>query len=157
MAEHEKNGLTDDWYTPPEIFDKLACQFDLDPCAGGGDFVPADSKIYHNGLDERWHGNVWLNPPFGGRNEIRPWLEKFIIHGNGIALVPNRTATDWFQEWANSCEVLLFLQGKLKFIRPDGSVGKSPGYGNVLGSIGSCNYFLINADLPGILVKPWTP
>lgn len=139
MAEHETAGLTDDWYTPRKVFDELRCVFDLDPCAGISDYVPVTIKWYEYGLEKPWFGKVWLNPPFGSRNEIKLWLEIFVNHGNGIALVPNRTATDWFQNWAAQCHYLLFLRGKLKFVRPDGSIGISPGYGNVLGSMGRCH------------------
>ena len=60
MAEHEPCiGATDDWYTPPEIFDALGLTFDLDPCSpGAGHWVPA-RQIYteaDDGLRQPWHG-----------------------------------------------------------------------------------------------------
>jgi hypothetical protein len=79
---------------------------------------------------------VWMNPPFGGRNGQVPWLKKFVIHGNGIALVSALTSSGWFHDWATKVETLVFPRGKTKFIRPDGSVGKSPGYGIVLLGMG---------------------
>jgi hypothetical protein len=34
MAEHEPCiGQSDDWHTPPEIFEQLGLRFDLAPCA----------------------------------------------------------------------------------------------------------------------------
>jgi hypothetical protein len=43
MAEHEPSvGMSDDWFTPPEIFAALGLRFDLDPCSPGPDhWVPA--------------------------------------------------------------------------------------------------------------------
>lgn len=79
---------------------------------------------------------MWLNPPFGGRNGIRPWLEKLAVHGDGIALVPNRTGADWWQDYAEWADALLFVRGKIRFLKPDGTVGPSPGYGNVLMAFG---------------------
>lgn len=79
---------------------------------------------------------VWLNPPFGGRNGQVPWLRKFFEHGNGIALVAARTSAGWFHEWAIRAHTMLFPRGKTKFVRPDGSVGKSPGTGIVLLGMG---------------------
>ncbi|MFC5358019.1 hypothetical protein [Azospirillum himalayense] len=73
-----------------------------------------------------------MNPPFGGRNGHVPWLKKFLEHGNGIALVAARTSAGWFHEWAVKADTMLFPRGKTKFIRPDGSVGSSPGTGIVL-------------------------
>lgn len=136
MSEHEPPvGQSDEWYTPPEIFDALGLTFDLDPCSPGPHhWVPA-RKVYtkaDDGLAQPWNGVVWMNPPFGGRNGQVPWLRKFFDHGNGIALVAARTSASWFHEWAVRADTMLFPRGKTKFVRPDGSVGKSPGTGVVL-------------------------
>jgi hypothetical protein len=135
MSEHEAPGASDDWYTPPHIFDALGLTFDLDPCSPGpGHWVPA-RRVYtkaDDGLVLPWHGLVWMNPPFGGRNGQVPWLRKFLQHGNGIALVAARTSAGWFHEWAVRADAMLFPNGKTKFIRPDGTVGESPGTGVVL-------------------------
>jgi hypothetical protein len=141
MAEHEPQiGATDDWYTPPEIFDALAVRFDLDPCSPGpGHWVPAD-RIYtktDDGLAQEWRGLVWMNPPFGGRNGHTPWLRKFFAHGNGIGLVAARTSAGWWHEWMPLADAILFPRGKTKFIRPDGSVGGSPGTGVALFASGA--------------------
>jgi len=88
MAEHEPSvGKTSEWYTPRYIFEALGLTFDLDPASAGRgrDCVPA-RKIYtkeDDGLHQSWHGLVFLNPPFGGRNGHVPWLVKFFDHGNG--------------------------------------------------------------------------
>lgn len=150
MATHERTEGVDNWYTPQWIMDKFTHVFRLDPCAGKGDFVSAFNRYYENGLEKEWEGSVWLNPPFGEKRlQIVPWLEKFIAHGNGIAIVPNRTATDWWQEWAAGCDYLVFLKGKVKFIQ-EGQEGTSPGYGNVLGAIGGCSKILKMAEFEGV-------
>src|SRR3990167_9500079 len=104
MAAHEQSiGATDEWYTPPWLFEKLGLEFDLDPASPGESvvpWIPADEHWSMAGLDLPWHGRVWLNPPYGPRNGIRPWLEKLKTHGNGFALVPNRTGADWWQDFA---------------------------------------------------------
>lgn len=142
MASHETNGQTDEWYTPAWIFEALGVKFDLDPCAAQDDQAPAARWASHRifgggGMEAEWYGTVWLNPPFGGRNGIRPWLHKLADHGSGIALVPNRTGTDWWQDFASVADGVLFIRGKVKFLRPDGSEGGSPGYGNVLMAYGA--------------------
>jgi hypothetical protein len=142
MAEHEPSiGATDDWYTPPPIFAALGLRFALDPCSPGpGHWVPAD-RIYtkaDNGLIQFWQGLVFMNPPFGRRRGQVPWLQKFFRHGNGIALVAARTSADWFHDVVvPNAELLLFPNGKTKFHRPDGSIGKEPGTGIVLIGAGS--------------------
>lgn len=132
-------GKSDDWYTPPEIFNALGLVFDLDPCSPGpSHWVPA-LQIYtkaDDGLSLPWHGLVWMNPPFGGRRGHVPWLKKFLAHGNGIGLVRAYTSADWFHEHAVRAQTMLFPRGKTQFIRPDGSIGKSPGHGVVLLGMG---------------------
>jgi len=131
-------GETDEWYTPREIFDALNVHFDLDPCSSGKDRVPAANKYTKDmsGLDRPWDGMVWMNPPFGGRNGHVPWLRKFVYHGNGIGLCRAYTSAEWFHVWMPHMDGLLFPRGKTKFIKADGTVGKSPSSGIVIFSKG---------------------
>lgn len=153
MASHERQGLTDEWYTPPWLFDALGVVFDTDAASPGRlvvPWVPAINHITRDSLRATWEGSVWLNPPYGKRNSIRPWLEKMYRHSNGIALVPNRTGAGWWQDSAEEADALLFVRGKIRFLRPDGSEGASPGYGNVLMAYGqACEDALMNCDLRG--------
>jgi len=141
MAEHENSiGESDEWYTPREIFDGLKLTFDLDPCSPGLHLcnVPAVrcyTKI-DDGLAQPWSGLVFMNPPFGGRNGHIPWLTKFFDHGNGIAIVRSYTSSAWWHDHMHRAEALLWSRGKTKFIRPDGTVGTSPGHGIVLVGMG---------------------
>jgi hypothetical protein len=142
MAEHESSiGATDEWYTPPELFDALGLRFDLDPCSPGqGHWVPA-ARIYtkeDDGLAQPWQPGalVFMNPPFGSRNGHTPWLRKFLDHANGIAIVRSYTSSGWWHRYMPQAEALLFPRGKTKFVRPDGSIGGSPGHGVVLVGMG---------------------
>lgn len=141
MGEWEASvGATDEWYTPRYIFDALGANFDLDVSApiGGPRYVPASAYLTaeDNGLARQWYGTVWMNPPFGGRNGIKPWLDRFFEHGDGIALTPDRTSAPWWQEANRKADATLFVAGKIKFERPDGSTGKSPGNGTTLFAAG---------------------
>lgn len=138
MSHWEANGKTDDWYTPRYIFDAMAVRFDLDVSAPqeGPRHVPCERWFYEKSLEAEWSGFVWMNPPFGGRNGIEPWLRKFIAHGDGVALMPDRTSAPWFQACVPLMETVLFVSPKVKFERPDGTTGDSPGNGTVLASIG---------------------
>lgn len=82
-----------------------------------------------------------MNPPFGKRNGIIPWFEKIAYHDEGIALSPDRTSAGWFQAAARQCDLMLFVNGKIQFRRPDGSYGKQPGTGTTLFAYGerACN------------------
>jgi hypothetical protein len=150
-------GQSDEWYTPKYIFDALGTAFDLDVAhPGRADFccVPARQWITRDSLSQEWKGFVWMNPPFGGRNSLAPWLDKFFDHGNGIALTPDRTSAPWFREaWARA-DLVLFMP-KVKFIRPDGSEGKQPGNGTALWAAGErAAQALYSASVLGILAQP---
>lgn len=134
MAAYESHGESDEWYTPRYIFDALGETFDLDVAAPpeGPRYVPCRSWISSNSLECKWEGFVWMNPPFGHQSTKRLWLDKFFAHGNGIALVPDRTSAPWWKEQAPRAGALLFVSPKIKFERPDGTIGEQPGTGTSL-------------------------
>lgn len=136
MALHEQSvGATDEWYTPPHVFEALGEVFDLDvahPAPPVRTHVPAYGYYSDGALEKEWFGFVWMNPPFGPRNGLIPWLTKFFAHGGGIALVPDRTSAPWWQRFAPKADAILFVSPKLKFIGADGLPGKSPAQGTCL-------------------------
>ena len=136
---HESAGKTDDWYTPAYVFSALGERFDLDVAApfDGPRHVPATDWFAFGGLEREWRGFVWMNPPFGHQSTKRAWLGKFFAHGDGVALLPDRTSAPWWQEFAPSGSALLFVTPKIKFERPDGTLGEQPGNGTTLMSAGS--------------------
>ena len=115
----QQHGRTsDDYYTPPWIFDKLAITFDLDVASppDGCHWIPA--KHYYdqktNGLTSDWYGNVFMNPPF---SKITPWVTKFMQHANGIALLP-MSKSKWFMPlWADA-EAVTLLPHDMQFVTP---------------------------------------
>lgn len=139
MGFWENIGASDDWFTPAYLLEALKLTFDMDVAAptSGPRHVPCSRWLSSNSLAEQWTGLVWMNPPFGGRNGIKPWLDKFIEHGNGIALTPDRTSAPWFQAAAHQVDAVLFVSPKVKFERPDGSLGRSPGCGTALMALGN--------------------
>lgn len=139
MAAYETAGETDEWYTPAYIFDALRLRFDLDVACPpeGPRHVPAASYFSDDALERDWHGLVWMNPPFGHQSTKRLWLKKFFDHGNGIALLPDRTSAPWWQEFAPMADAVLFVAPKVKFERPDGTRGEQPGTGTTLFASGS--------------------
>ena len=134
MAYWEAGGKSDDWYTPKAVFDALGCAFDMGvaaPASGIGTYVPTERWISEGSLSAEWSGFVWMNPPFGGRNGLGPWLDKFFLHGDGVALTPDRTSAPWFQAAWHRADGVLFTP-KLRFLRPDGTEGASPSNGTAL-------------------------
>lgn len=126
---------TDEYYTPKYIFDALECEFDQD-VASPIDLthvrVPAKEFINAESLDMVWNGFVWMNPPFSGRDGKQIWLDKIHEHGNGIALTPDRTSAPWWAVAARRADALMFITGKVKFIRADGTTAGSPANGTTL-------------------------
>jgi phage N-6-adenine-methyltransferase len=110
---------SNEWYTPPELFDTLNTTFDLDVAApkGGVPWIPA--KNYYceeiDGLKQDWYGFVWCNPPYGKDTGL--WLDKFIQHKNGIALVFARTDTKWFHNYAIKSDAICFIKGRIAFYK----------------------------------------
>lgn len=161
MALHEQSvGATDEWYTPPHVFDAMQAKFDLDVASPGRDvtpWIPAGHFICAESLLLTWKGFVWMNPPFGGRNGLVPWLEKFTKHGDGIALVPDRTSAPWWQQFAPDMHRILFVARKIKFIGQDGKPGKSPAQGTCLMALGARAIealHLAEREGLGFLMKP---
>lgn len=140
-------GASDHWYTPPYIFDALGETFDMDVAAPmllpswiGDRLKPFNASggrrwLWKDSLETLWDGFIWMNPPFGGRNSLEPWLDRFFEHGSGIALTPDRTSAPWFQKAWPKASAVLFIP-KVRFIRPDGSTGNSPANGTALWAVG---------------------
>jgi hypothetical protein len=98
---------TDIVLTPPDLFEVLAIDFDLDVAAAvDGDFVPASRRltIVEDGLVSPWQGRVWMNPPY---SEPAPWVRRFIDHGHGIALLPVSRARWQIELWQRADAIAL--------------------------------------------------
>lgn len=118
------NGLADEWLTPPEIIRSLG-SFDLDPCASvirPWKTARRHFTIKDDGLEKKWSGRVWLNPPYGPTSG--QWMDRLAAHHNGIALTFARTDTEWFQRASKKATGLLFLAGRLHFHYVDGRRAK---------------------------------
>jgi hypothetical protein len=137
VSAWEAAGQSDEWFTPPHVFSALGEHFDLDVAGPPGKtHVPTSGVICSDSLTDSWSGFIWMNPPFGGRNALTPWLTKFFKHGNGIALTPDRTSAPWFREAWPQADAVMFTP-KIRFLRPDGSEGKQPSCGTTLWASGS--------------------
>lgn len=113
-----RQNPNDQWLTPKWILDALEV-FDLDPCASEiRTFDTAAESYTYDGLTRPWEGRVWLNPPY---SEAGKWVAQLARHGHGTALVFARTETQWFHQWVwPKASAVLFVKGRLKFIRGDG-------------------------------------
>ena len=86
-------SATQEWFTPPRVFEAMGMEFDMDVASPGAGIVPWIPAKRHLTLTEDslktpWQEFVWLNPPYGLRNGMQAWLDKFVAHGNGVILLP---------------------------------------------------------------------
>ena len=113
------SSATDLWATPQDFFDRYNARFgfNLDVCASNANakcerfFTKADA-----GLAQDWRGVCWMNPPYG--REIGHWMRKAyessLEGATVVCLVPARTDTRWWHDYAMKGEVE-FIKGRLKF------------------------------------------
>tara|TARA_R110000822_G_scaffold14327_10_gene50602 strand:- start:9559 stop:9984 length:426 start_codon:yes stop_codon:yes gene_type:complete len=114
------SSKTDLWYTPQTFFDRYDKKygFILDVCATD-DNTKCNRWFTEeqDGLSQDWYGACWMNPPYG--REIGKWMKKAHLEAknNGatvVCLVPSRTDTMWWHDFAMKGEIE-FIKGRLKF------------------------------------------
>lgn len=132
-----QQSLSSDHYTPPEYLDaarEVLGTIDLDPasCEEANQIVQAAEffTTADSGLDKRWRGRVWLNPPYG--NLVGQFVTKLVAEydaGNVSAavLLVNAHCTDtlWFQSLWNG--VLCFTDHRINFYGDDKRSGSTHG------------------------------
>jgi hypothetical protein len=162
LGSHQKTvGDSQTYITPKWIIDALG-PFDLDPCAAdprpwdcaARNYTEADAL---SGLDRKWTGRIWLNPPFD-RFQVGQWIEKLSLHPDGgIALLHARTETEWFRPIWQRAGAVRFLFGRITFCKPDGSEhAANSGAPAVLCAFGEHNVrALQTCSLEGVTITGW--
>lgn len=105
------------WETPQDLFNRLNDEFhfDIDVCA-----TPENAKCskffspLDDGLSQDWQGVCWMNPPYG--KKIGVWMKKAMeAKTTVVCLVPSRTDTKWWHDYAMKADEIRFIKGRLKF------------------------------------------
>jgi hypothetical protein len=146
---------TEVWLTPPSMVEALG-HFDLDPCSAENMPWRITDRYYtekDDGLAQQWEGRVFMNPPYGPK--LDPFLHKLAQHGDGIALVFARTETRaFFRNVWGIADAIMFLKGRVKFYRPDGTQGQSSGSPSCLIAYGQNNVdALYESGLEGFIIR----
>lgn len=111
-----QSKATDNWQTPPEIYNPLNAEFnfDFDPC-------PLNSKL--DGLSINWGKVNFVNPPY---SLVKQFLKKAwdeIKAGNSeiaVFLTFSNTDTGWFHEYIYHKAEIRFIKGRVKFLNSNG-------------------------------------
>jgi site-specific DNA-methyltransferase (adenine-specific) len=114
-------SLTDQWATPQNLFDDLDAKhnFTLDVCASSWNHkCERYFDIETDGLLQDWKQEVcWMNPPYG--RSIGLWMRKAFeasqLGATVVCLVPARTDTAWWHDYAMTADEIRFIKGRLKF------------------------------------------
>ena len=130
-----QNSGENEWYTPADIIESAR------KAMGGIDCDPASSSLANeavkaaefftkddDGLSKKWHGNVWLNPPYS-----QPLIAQFAEataskfesgeFEQACVLVNNATETAWFQRLLGVASGICFPSSRIRFVSPEGKQG----------------------------------
>ena len=124
---------SDDWYTPPWIFDGLGLTFDLDVASppGGVPWIPAARffDIDDNGLAQEWSGLVWCNPPYSAPAQ---WCDKWALHPDGLILIRADLSLRGPLAAFAAADAVHFTAGRLQFIDYEGNTRGAVAFSTVL-------------------------
>lgn len=121
----KKSRESDLWATPQKLFDELNAEFrfTMDPCCTDKTKkCPLYFTEEEDGLTREWWflgdtERAFVNPPY---SDIKPWFAKAkeeIKAGRcelAVFLVPSRTGTDWWHQYARHCEIR-WIRGRIQF------------------------------------------
>lgn len=132
------NSGNAEWYTPPRFVEaarNVMGSIDTDPASsefanrlvGATEYFDAR----RDGREQRWSGNVWMNPPYG-----QPLCADFceaVVQKYGMGeiaqacvLVNNGTETAWFQHMLHAATAVCFPKGRISFLDSAGKASLQP-------------------------------
>ncbi len=126
------SSMTDSWTTPQGIYLELdsefhfnfdPCPLDLNPNESGNQLGLLDDTDANDetppksdGLEIEWGTSTFCNPPY---SQLAEWLKKaFTEWKKGktvVMLVPSRTDTKAWHDYAMKATEIRFVRGRLKF------------------------------------------
>lgn len=138
---HNLNGKIE-WYTPEKYIHaarSVMGSIDCDPCtselAQRVIVAKRHFTIDDDGLQQRWLGTVWMNPPYAAKI-ITAFVDKLLASlacadvTQAIMLTHNNADTAWFHKAAMNSASVCFTRGRVRFYDEHGE-GNSPTHGHV--------------------------
>ena len=132
---HRAEGTGEnEWFTPSQYIEaarEVMDGIDLDPASHEVAQATVRACRYYtrqdDGLQQAWHGRVWLNPPYA-----QPHIARFVSKltaevregtvEQAILLTHNYTDTAWFHDAEADAALLCFTRGRIRFIDIDGAL-----------------------------------
>jgi len=121
-----------EWGTPLNYIEsarKVMGSIDVDPASNELAQQTVKAEKYYtkdnSSLDKPWHGNVWLNPPYGrgdAERFVNPLANMFVmgITTNAIVLTNNVPDTNWWSSTIGEvCSAVCLLDHRIAFINPE--------------------------------------
>lgn len=137
------NSGNSEWYTPQkyvEAVHEVMGFIDTDPCSceAANEVVRAETFFTEeqDGLQQEWHGCVYVNPPYGD-GTVEEFAVKLLLEldagraTQAIFLVNNCTETKWFQTLICHAAAVCFPCGRISFWSPD-RASKTPLQGQAI-------------------------
>lgn len=121
MTKGMYTSNSEEWGTPQELFNRLNKEFNftLDVCASEENAkCPKYYTKEEDAMKKEWGGVIWMNPPYGRR--IGNWVKKAkeaAQQGKAtvVCLLPARTDTAWWHDYAMKANEIRLIRGRLKF------------------------------------------
>lgn len=117
-----------EWFTPVQYIAaarEVMGEIDLDPASHPAAQKTVDALNFftatENGLEQPWHGRVWLNPPYAAAL-ITQFVNKLVQEVSdrnvqqAIMLTHNYTDSAWFHHAEASADLLCFTRGRVRFV-----------------------------------------
>jgi ParB family chromosome partitioning protein len=130
-----QNSGENEWYTPPQFIESARLvmgSIDTDPASNPiANATVKATRFFskeEDGLQQKWEGNVWMNPPYAQplMSQFAEAISEKFETGEieqAIILVNNATETQWFQRMASVASAVCFPKSRVKFLDPNGKPG----------------------------------
>jgi phage N-6-adenine-methyltransferase len=123
----------DEWRTPPGIVEAITetiGEITFDAWATAANSISGTGGIEFDSFsipDWRSEGVVYCNPPYSRMKQCAERMveQQSLYRFPMVSLVPARVETRWWSELTSTCDQVVFLSRRVKFIMPDGTEAES--------------------------------